>query len=342
MIALRLAVVVAALFVTRATVAQERIDPKNARAVADNLLRLQNEDGGWPKNVDRLEPSAGNRGPSTLDNRSTYPDIKTLLRAYAETADERYLRGAEHGIRYVLREQRPSGGWRGSDTEAITFNDGVMVGVLRLLDAITAADGIYAAVDGDMREACEAAAVRGLATLLACQVETHGVKTGWAQQHDHETLEPIGARTFEPAALAASESAGVLRYLMERPEPSREVILAVESAAAWLEAAAMRGVRKVETPINAVAYEYHTATVDPQLVPDTDTPPLWARYYSLDEPTRPVWTDRDGTRKPSYNEISHERRTGYAYVGTWPRTPLSRLEAWQKRRKTAGPRDQDG
>ena len=44
---------------------------------------------------------------------------------------------------------------------------------------------------------------------------------------------------------------------------------------------------------------------------------LWARFYEI-ETNRPFFCGRDGIKKYSLAEIDPERRTGYAWYGTWP------------------------
>jgi len=49
------------------------------------------------------------------------------------------------------------------------------------------------------------------------------------------------------------------------------------------------------------------------MVPCTDCPPLWARFYTLED-NRPFFSDRDGVKKFDISEIGHERVTDI--VGT--------------------------
>ena len=45
-----------------------------------------------------------------------------------------------------------------------------------------------------------------------------------------------------------------------------------------------------------------------------------------------VLADRDGRRLARYQDVSRERRTGYAWYGDWPRTLLDRdYPAWRAR-----------
>jgi PelA/Pel-15E family pectate lyase len=69
------------------------------------------------------------------------------------------------------------------------------------------------------------------------------------------------------------------------------------------------------------------------LVPDPNAAPLWARFYEL-ETNRPLYLDRDSVFRYDFTEIGYERRSGYAYHGTWP-TPLIATEypAWRRKHK---------
>lgn len=49
------------------------------------------------------------------------------------------------------------------------------------------------------------------------------MKTVWAQQYDHETLQPVKARAYELPGLSASESADIVMLLMRIKKPSPEV-----------------------------------------------------------------------------------------------------------------------
>lgn len=60
---------------------------------------------------------------------------------------------------------------------------------------------------------------------------------------------------------------------------------------------------------------------------------LWGRFYDL-ETGRPFFCDRDGIKKNTLAEIGNERRTGYAWYGTWPQKLLS--EDYPRWKKTIG------
>lgn len=128
--------------VARRRFSYERYDQHQHREIAANLLLFQNADGGWPKNVDWLAKLdratvfsllSEFEKRSTFDNRSTYPQIEYLSKVFTATRDEKYRAAAERGLNFILTSQHTSGGWHGSDVDAITFNDDVMTGVMHLL-----------------------------------------------------------------------------------------------------------------------------------------------------------------------------------------------------------------
>lgn len=304
----------------------EHFDPGQILEIADNILQYQNPDGGWPKNIDWLAkvPPEKVRSlylwtihHSTLDNRNTYAQVEYLAKVHAQTGIERFREAATRGLDYILTEQRGGGGWRGSDVDAITYNDDVMVGIMNLLLDIREGAEHFAWLDEARRVKVGAALERAISVTLACQIEMDGRKTAWCQQHDHQTLKPVGARTFELPSVSGEESVGVVRFLMRLKNPATEVRSAVEAAVEWFEHAAIRGIRVERIPIPAERFDYHTATHDVVVVEDLNAPPIWARYYDL-ETGRPFFCNRDGRKVGSLAEVEMERRTGYAWYGHWP------------------------
>ncbi|HEY0646485.1 pectate lyase [Phenylobacterium sp.] len=278
-----------------------------ARHVADVIVSFQTPGGGWGKNSPRNGPirqpgqpfSAEADYVGTLDNDATVTELRFLARVISAG-------GAPHrdsfvrGLRWLLAAQYPNGGWPqvwplvGGYHDAVTFNDGAMVAAVALLGDIAAGRGDYAFVDAALRREAEAAWRRGLACLLAAQAP----QGGWPQQADTLTLAPVGARNFEPAALAGAESAEILSYLMNLPDPSPQVVRAVHAGVAWLRAAQLPDGR-------------------------------WARFTDLAS-GRPIFGDRDRTIHDDVADLSPERRGGYAWYGTGPAKVLAKYEAWAR------------
>src|SRR6185369_18063375 len=158
------------------------------------------------------------------------------------------------GFDYLLKAQYENGGWpqyfplvKGY-YQHITFNDGAMIGVMRLLDDIAHKDKEYLFVDEERRERAARAVAKGVECILRTQVQVHGNRTVWCAQHDEVTLAPAPARAYEHISLSGLESVGIVRFLMgiNRPEP--RVIAAVEDAISWFKAAQLDGLRWIEKP----------------------------------------------------------------------------------------------
>ena len=119
-----------------------------------------------------------------------------------EAAGARALAGARPaaGSTFLLAAQYPSGGWpqffplRDDYSRHITFNDGAMVGVLRLLREVAPGAAPFAFVDDERRQAARRGGAQGLRAILAAQVRSNGRLTAWCAQHDAVTLEPRPAR----------------------------------------------------------------------------------------------------------------------------------------------------
>ena len=289
---------------------------------AEMVLLFQNPDGGWPKNVgwnsfETLSDAKEGfkkflKRKSTIDNSATYTQIRGLAAAYTKTNNPDYREAARRGLEFILREQRRSGGWRGSDVDAITFNDDAMIGVMRLLKEITQKQSTFRWVKPAERERCQQALARALRVLLDCQIVVDGKKTAWCQQHDHETLKPLKARSYELPSISGVESVKIVRYLMEEEAPSAEIVEAVEGAVAWFRRSAIRGIRIERFDIDPVKDGDKVIEHDERVVRDPDAKPMWARFYEIDT-NRPFFCNRDGIKVYTLAEVTLERRTGYSW-----------------------------
>ena len=289
---------------------------------AEMVLLFQNPDGGWPKNVQWNSFETLNdaeegfkkfpKRKSTIDNSATYPQIRELAAAYTKTNNPNYRDAARRGLEFILREQRPSGGWRGSDVDAITFNDDAMIGVMRLLKEITQEQSNFRWVKPAERERCQQALARALRVLLDCQIVVDGKKTAWCQQHDHETQKPVKARSYELPSISGVESVKIVRYLMEEEAPSAEIVEAVEGAVAWFRRSAIRGIRIERFDIEPVKDGNKVIEHDERVVRDPDAKPVWARFYEIDT-NHPFFCNRDGSKVSTLAEVTLERRAGYSW-----------------------------
>jgi PelA/Pel-15E family pectate lyase len=310
-----------------------------ARAQTAALLSWQTPSGGWSKRVDMSAPrrpgmAYGSEGDGwayvpTLDNDATTEQLVYLARAL----DAGVGGGAEReaygrGVRYLLQAQLPTGCWpqvyplQGSYHDAATFNDEASVNVLRVLQDVVGRDAAGAARTGlatAQREAAGEAVRRGVDCLVRAQVVERDTLTAWGQQHDPLTLRPVDARSYEHASLASKESAAIVDFLLEIPDPDARVVAAVHGAADWFRRASVTG----------YAYDYRTG-----LRAEPGAGPIWARMYELGT-GRPLFSNRDGVRRYRWDELT-DRRQGYAWYTTDPASTLRRYERWARTHPRTG------
>lgn len=298
--------------------------------VADNVLLYQHPSGGWPKNIDmaqvlievdqdsiRNEQAAGGTTLSniTIDNGATYTQMRYLARVFNSTGHDRFREGFLRGVDYLVEAQYASGGWpqyypiREGYYEMITFNDGAMIGAMRMLRDAAEGKDLYSFVNSSWRQRAAEAVDKGIVAILDMQIMQDGERTAWCAQHDPETLEPAWARSYEPPSLAGAASADIVRSLMSIEEPTPEIIAAVEGAVEWYRVTAIQGYRYEE-------FIDEEGREDKRLVEDPDAGPLWARFYEI-ETNRPIFMNRDSDIFYDYSKVPQERRAGYDWYGDW-------------------------
>lgn len=310
-----------------------------AKRIADNLVLYQFNSGAWPKNIyfpgeitdEQRKEIANNKkrlGSGTIDNGSTTTEIIYLSKVYNVTREKKYKQAALKGIKYILKAQYENGGWPQFYPNAkgyarhITYNDNAMINVMKLLRDIYECEPLYWYVPQELRKKAKIAFDKGVECILATQVMQDGKPTVWCAQHDFESLAPVKARAYELPSLSGQESDNIVLLLMDIPNPSPEIITAVENAIAWFEKSKIEGIR-LEYYRNAEGQR------DYRIVPCENCPPMWARFYDLDT-NRPFFSDRDGIKKYDISQIGHERRTGYSWYNRDGSTVLSRYKMWKR------------
>jgi hypothetical protein len=221
---------------------------------AHALVETQLASGGWDYRLEfdpkerrrwfyRSDVEGGERDPKGRRNISVYDDDNTqsalrfLMRVDVtlKGSDKEIRKAVDYGLAKLLEAQYPNGAWgqiydgnppdpkqfpilpahypeswsrthpgKGYDYHRFyTLNDGVMLNNIRtLLDAYQFY-GKRAYLDG---------AKKGGDFLILAQMPDP--QPAWAQQYDFQ-MRPTWARRFEPPAIAAAETAGAIRALLE-------------------------------------------------------------------------------------------------------------------------------
>lgn len=324
---------------------------KEAGRIAEIVVSFQTPAGGWGKNLDLSQrPRKPGEGfvadlatrnldttnsealkklkwgfVGTIDNNATMSELRFLAKVITSEPNKRHSSfesAFSKGLDYLLAAQFPNGGWpqvwplQGGYHDAITYNDNAMINVVRLLRDISSGRGEFSFTTAAQREQCAESVQRAIHCILNTQIVVDGKRTVWCQQHDVLTLKPTAARNYEMPSLCSSESAGIVDFLMELPDPDTNVVAAVRGAVAWLD----------KTQIRDMAFQ----SVDARgrlLVPSKGSDPLWSRYYQIGTEL-PIFGDVDKTIHNRIGDISRERRDGYAWFSSMPNRVLRRFEQW--------------
>jgi PelA/Pel-15E family pectate lyase len=263
-----------------------------AEQAARALVRAQHPSGGWNyladlagdrslqewydtvgRNAWRLEEFQHNWGNATFDDAGTAESARFLLRMHVEGRDPGYKAALDKAIQFVLDSQYAAGGWpqrfplknefsRGGlpdYTSFITFNDDVAGENIDFLAMC------YQAL-GDPR--LPGAIRRGMDAFLLTQQKAP--QAGWALQYT-TSLEPAGARTYEPRALVTHTTAGNVDLLIKfyRMTGDTKYLARVPEAIDWLE----------------------TLTLAPGVAPEGRTHPTFVEIGT----NRPLYVHRTGS-----------------------------------------------
>jgi len=318
------------------------------REIVGNILLFQRQNGGWPKDYDMLAVltdeqrkvvrDTHSRSDTSFDNHNIHPLVDYLAHAYQVSGETSWRDACLRGLDFMFAAQLPNGGFpqRYPKHEGfaghITFNDGVMIGILNVMKDIS--DGLpqWRWLDDVRRKKARDAVVRGTACILKCQIRTGDRLMGWCQQHDSTTFAAASARTFELASICPQDSTEIVEFLMRIDLPSDEVVAAIDAAVAWLRKVKLTGIRvkKVSAPVEE--FLRHRADFDVVVVPDSNAPPIWARHYEIGT-DRPIFAGRDAVKRYALGEIERERRTGTPWYGRWPQQLVDReYPKWRRER----------
>lgn len=323
--------------------------PDQVREIAENILLFQRANGGWPKDYDMLailteEQKAALRAThekvdTSFDNHNIHSQVDYLARAFTKFEVEAWQQACLRGFDFMLSAQLSNGGFpqrfpapKGYAAH-ITFNDGVMIGILNVLKDVADHAPHWEWLDDERRQKAQESVERGTACILKCQIVVDGVRTGWCQQHDEETFLAAPARTFELASICPQETTEICRFLMRFDHPTPEIFSSVDDAVAWLKHVQLSGIRVERIPAPEVEFERHRANFDAVVKEDPNAKSLWARHYEIGT-NRPIFAGRDAVKRYALGEIERERRTGTPWYGYWPEKLLEKDDPrWRSRHR---------
>ena len=270
-------------------------------SIADNIVALQNEDGGFcllPDNIDLTQDNLASKlgslkDDSSLENGSTVAQLRYLAKYITENKpdDDRYKNAFFKGLDFLLNNQRANGGWCMEPASAKGFNGNTEIGnkvtteVLTLLQDIAVLNNqnfVFVRKSVDISP-IKSALEKGNNFIVSSQLSENGTKSGWATQVKDDNTVTMG-RTYERESVSSFTTKDVVDYLMSVHNPSAQMIDAVTSAVAWLKEVKIED-KELQIVMNN--------GFDVYLVDGDGT---WASNYVYDEASnsyRPLYSDVD-------------------------------------------------
>lgn len=275
-------------------------------SVADLIVALQNEDGGFQVLPDNYEMSQKETGlgsmkdVSSVHNGATTSELKYLAKYITanKPEDSKYQDAFVKGIKYLLTTQHDNGGWSMNPGSGSGFNANIEVGnkamteVLTLLSDIAILnnqDYVFARKAMNVDE-IKSAVEKGNDFIVKSQISNNNKKSGWATQYDKSGNVTMG-HTYERESVSSYTTKDVIDYLMTIHNPSQDIKDAVESAYSWL-----KDVKIADKEQKVVKDTSMNNGFDVYLVDGSGT---WASNYVYDKATdsyRPLYSDVDPTR----------------------------------------------
>lgn len=301
-----------------------------AISVADTLVSVQKTNGGWMKNDQfhkltsaelrarqSLSGSDGRNAHSCFDNYATTQEMRFLAKVYQQTKEKRYLDAFQKALNLIFTSGNSlNGGWgqywplssdKFSYQNYITFNDDLMLNMMRILQEISEQKGDFAGlVDDATREKCKAQWDKAIECVINCQIDDNGVKAAWCAQHDAADFLPTEGRPHEMPSVSGYESANLLYYLMSINKPSEEIQQSITAAVEWLKSHKYKE--------NATVQDYTNAKgeADRHIVEKQGTN-LWGRFIQIGgESGKKIYQKFYNKLKARGKSRAHHL-TGYSY-----------------------------
>lgn len=269
-----------------------------AISVADTLVSVQKTNGGWMKNDQfhklstseltarqKLSGDNGRNIHSCFDNYATTQEMRFLAKVYQQTHQQRFLDAFKRALDLIFESGNSlKGGWaqywplssdKFSYQNYITFNDDLMLNMMRILQDISEQKGDFAGlVDDVTREKCKVQWDKAIECVINCQIDDNGVKAAWCAQHDAADFLPTEGRPHEMPSVSGYESANLLYYLMSINKPSEEIKQSITAAVEWLKS------HKYKENATVVDYTNAKGEADRHIVEKQGTN-LWGRFIQI-------------------------------------------------------------
>lgn len=310
-----------------------------AQTVADAMVKNQNADGGWFKigssnslaQVYDRDTFPTYRQKSTIDNDATYTQIMTLAKVYQHTNKAEYKDAAIRGVEYLLDGQYKNGGWPQFFPNStgyhrhVTFNDNAIANTLNVMRDVASQKNEFAFVSDKLAKRAQASMDKGLRLVLDSQVVSNGQKTGWCAQYNIDTLACERGRSYELASISGDESVNVIQFLMSIDNPSAEVVDSVNSAVSFLKSKEITGKKMIRTPDDTMEFGVNRVVID------QEGSSVWPRFINI-ENLQPLFSNRQGDKLDTFEEVSYERRVKYTWLVTTPNKMLkNEYPQWQEK-----------
>lgn len=242
------------------------------------------------KHAWRLEEFQHDWGNATFDDAGTAESARLLLRMYAEKREGAFKPALDQAIAFVLDSQYPIGAWPQRYPKGVpfehhglpdytgfyTFNDDVAAENIEFLVQVYQALGDRRVLD---------AITRAMSAFVVMQQGPP--QAGWALQYTAD-LQPSGARTYEPRALATHTTASNIERLLRFHELTGDTryLARIGEALDWLDRVASPP--GVAPPGRTHPTFIEVGTDKPLYVHRTGSNVVNGRYFADDDPAQPL------------------------------------------------------
>jgi len=247
---------------------------KAAENAAHALILGQNDWGGWEQ---KIRFKLGKSKKVSLDDNQSQGAISFLMALDQEIDSAELTAAVEKALDMMLKSQLDNGGWPHDYPGQGTYDDFATFNDQGINDCIRV---MIEAYSYDKKDEYFKSLNKVARFLMISQLPPP--QPGWAQQYN-EYLQPAWARTFEPPSVCPIVTVFNIQSLIDLYEVTGNgaYLDPIPDALLWLKESRL---------------------------PNGN----WGRFLELGT-NKPLYYDRGRIRVDSFEELSLERRTGYAY-----------------------------